>query len=90
MNDADPIDERQTLPAQDLPRCKHCGRSIVRYFADFTNGWIHTDGLVWCRMSMAAPEVEESPAPADSDQVFARDADTGALRIYEIQRGSES
>lgn len=42
------------------PWCRHCGRPIVRYFADYTNGWIHRDGSVWCRTTMATPEQEDN------------------------------
>ncbi|RBP66405.1 hypothetical protein DFO66_103352 [Brevibacterium sanguinis] len=38
--------------------CKHCGVTIKRHNAKYTNGWTH-DGEtvgVWCQRTMAAPE----------------------------------
>lgn len=42
-------------------RCTHCGQPIVRFYADYTAGWIHRnrDGSVWCRTTMATPAEEE-------------------------------
>lgn len=38
--------------------CKHCGNSIRPYAADYTNGWVHENREVYCRLSMAEPEAE--------------------------------
>lgn len=40
-------------------RCRHCGQPIVRFYADYTTGWTHRNGFVWCRTTMATPEEEQ-------------------------------
>lgn len=38
--------------------CKHCGKPIRRYYGQYTEGWIHEDGNVWCLLRMAEPDAE--------------------------------
>lgn len=33
--------------------CRHCGASIVKSYAAYTNGWTHEGGGVYCKTTMA-------------------------------------
>lgn len=33
--------------------CKHCGELIKHHNAEYTNGWTHEGGHLWCRRTMA-------------------------------------
>lgn len=40
--------------------CKHCGKSIRPYAAEYTSGcgWMHENREVYCRFRMAEPDRE--------------------------------
>lgn len=40
--------------------CRHCGKPIRRHYANYTHGWTHEGGDVWCRKTMADIDEQNS------------------------------